>query len=90
DWPVQEKLKIHLQDQFGDGGWFAYRRLVRSWRRADARSSGDAYRIRSARAMLQCPDQVRARLIGFSEWMPYEVQMALIGNVAARGFEVTS
>ena len=40
--------------------------------------------------MLQCPDQVRARLIGFSEWMPYEVQMALIGNVAARGFEVTS
>ncbi|ENB4191471.1 TPA: replication protein [Stenotrophomonas maltophilia] len=89
-WPVQEKVRINLQDQHGDGGWFAYRRLVRSWRLADARSAGDAYRIRSARAMLQCPDQVRARLIGYSEWMPYEVQMALIGNVAARGFEVTS
>lgn len=87
---MQEKVRLNLQDQHGDGGWFAYRRLVRSWRLADARSAGDAYRIRSARAMLQCPDQVRARLIGYSEWMPYEVQMALIGNVAARGFEVTS
>ena len=90
DWPVQEKVRINLQDQHGDGGWFAYRRLVRSWRLADARSAGDAYRIRSARAMLQCPDQVRARLIGYSEWMPYEVQMALIGNVASRGYSVTS
>lgn len=88
-WPVQEKVRLNLQDQHGDGGWFAYRRLVRSWRLADARSAGDAYRIRSARAMLQCPDQVRARLIGYSV-DALRGQMALIGNVAARGFEVTS
>lgn len=69
-WPVQEKVRLNLQDQHGDGGWFAYRRLVRSWRLADARSAGDAYRIRSARAMLQCPDQVRARLIGYSSGCP--------------------
>lgn len=86
DWPRQEKLRFHLQDQHGDGGWFAYRRLVRAWRRADARAAGDAYRIRSARRMLQCNDTGRSRLIGFAEWIPFEVQMALIGNVATRGF----
>ncbi|MGN5666413.1 replication protein, partial [Xanthomonas citri pv. mangiferaeindicae] len=85
---VQEKLKINLQDQHGDGGWFAYRRLVRSWRRADARSSGDAYRIRSARKMLVCNDPVRARLIGYMEWMPYEIQSALLANLAMRGYGI--
>ena len=88
DWPLQEKLRFHLQDQHGDGGWFAYRRLVRAWRRADARAAGDAYRIRSARRMLQCSDTGRSRLIGFAEWIPFEVQMGLIGNVATRGFRV--
>jgi len=89
DWPVQEKIRINLQDQHGDGGWFAYRRLMRSWRLANARSSGDAYRIRSARKMLTCNDPVRARLIGFMEWSPYEVQMALLANVATRGYSIT-
>lgn len=87
-WPVQEAVKFNLQDQHGDGGWFAYRRLVRSWRRADARASGDQYRIRSARRMLQCSDQSRSRIIGFMEWIPFEVNMALIGNVASRGYAV--
>lgn len=88
DWPVQEAVRFNLQDQHGDGGWFAYRRLIRSWRRADARSSGDRYRIRSARQMLRCSDQTRSRLIGFMEWIPFEVNMALIGNVAGRGYSV--
>lgn len=88
DWPVQEAVKFNLQDQHGDGGWFAYRRLVRSWRRADARASGDRWRMRSARGMLRCSDQARSRIIGFMEWMPFEVNMALIGNVASRGYAV--
>ena len=39
--------------------------------------------------MLTCNDPVRARLIGFMEWSPYEVQMALLANVAARGYSIT-
>lgn len=88
DWPVQEAVRFNLQDHHGDGGWFAFRRLVRSWRRADARASGDRHRIRSARRMLKCSDQGRSRLIGFMEWMPHEVQMALLANVAGRGYSV--
>ena len=90
EWSVQQAVRIELQDQHGDGGWFAFRRLVRGWRLADARSTGDAFRIRSARGMLRCGDRVRARVIGFSEWMPYEVQMGLFANVASRGYSVQS
>lgn len=90
DWPRQEAVRLILQDQHGDGGWFAYRRLVRSMRRADARASCDRRRIRSARRMLRCTDRRRSRMIGFMEWMPYETSMALIANIAGRGYSVTS
>ena len=88
EWPVQQKIRFNLQDQHGDGGWFAFRRLVRTWRIADARASGDAYRIDRARRMLRCNDPVRARLIGFMEWVPFEITMALLTNVAGRGYDV--
>lgn len=88
DWPLQEKLRFNIQDQNGDGGWFAYRRMVRAWRRADARSSGDRFRIVSARRMLKCNDQSRSRVIGYSEWIPFEVQMGMIAALRVRGFSV--
>lgn len=89
DWPVWEKIRINLQDQHGDGGWFAYRRLIRSWRIAEARQSKDIRRLKYARKMLTCSDTSRSRVIGFMEWIPYDVQMALISNIAFRGYSVT-
>lgn len=89
-WPLREAVRINLQDQHGDGGWFAYRRLVRSWRLADARASGDAYRVRSARRMLRANEQAVSRVRGVTEWIPEHVTMAMIGNLAGRGFEVTA
>lgn len=88
DWPLQEAVKIDLQDHHGDGGLFAYRRMVRSWRIADARASGDRYRIRSARRMLKFSDLSLSRVFGGAEWIPFEVQMAMFGNLAARGYQV--
>lgn len=88
DWPVQERLRLNLQDQSGDGGWFAYRRLVRSWRVADARASGSPSRIKSARRMLACNDAPLSRVRGVSEWMGQDLTLALIGNLATRGFAV--
>src|SRR5690606_35556039 len=88
DWPRQEALRFNLQDQHGDGGWFAYRRLVRSWRTADARASGDRRRTLGARGMLKESDQAISRVRGVMEWMPETVQFALLANLAARGFVV--
>lgn len=90
DWPTRDGIRINLQDQHGDGGWFAYRRLVRSWRVADARAAGDSQRHKSARGMLRCADQPLSRVRGVSEWIPEAVTLTMLGNLATRGFSVTN
>lgn len=90
DWPLAEPRKFHIQDHTndGDGGWFRMRRMVRSWRLADARQSGNAWRIRSARAMFRDSDPNLSRLRGFSEWIPEPIQFRMIANLVERGFQV--
>lgn len=89
DWPVQEKVRFNMQDQNGDGGWFAYRRLVRSWRVADARAAGDPRRLRLARSMLRCTDAPLSRVRGVSEWVPESVTLAMFANLGSRGYSIT-
>ena len=88
DWPVRERIRLNLQDQYGDGGWFAYRRLVRSWRLADARGAGDRRRTQLARQMLACPEERLSRVRGVSEWMPEEITLAMLANLATRGYSI--
>lgn len=88
DWPVREKIRLNLQDQNGDGGWFAYRRLVRGWRIADARASGDIHRVRLARRMLTCHEIRLSRVRGVSEWIPQEVTLSMLANLAVRGYAI--
>lgn len=92
DWPTQSEVRVELQDERagGDKGWYAYRRLCRAWRISDARASGDLSRIVSAKRMLFCGDRYRSPVIGFMEWIPYEVHMAFLANLAGRGFFVSS
>ena len=89
DWPLAQPRQFGLHSD----GWFALRRMVRSWRRSDARAERDlrarAYRIRSARRMLKSADPELSRLRGFAEWMPSDsVQLRMIVNVMERGFTV--
>lgn len=89
DWPVAVPRKFGLQGIEGDGGFFRLRRMVRSWRLADARAKGDSWRIRSARSMLTCNEKPLSTLRGFSEWMPDDgVQLRMLANVGERGFTV--
>lgn len=99
DWPVVEPLKVAIDRK----AYWAYRRLVRSWRIANARShplkvqdergrySGtvpDTRRIRSARGMLRCPHRELSACRGVSEWLPEGVNLAFIANLADRGFDI--
>lgn len=85
-WPLQQPRKFGLQGREGDGSWYRLRRMVRSWRVADARAACDAYRITSARSMLRHHDQALSRLRGFNEWMPSEeVQLRMVVNLVDRG-----
>lgn len=88
DWPVREKIRLLLQDQHGDGGWFAWRRLVRGWRVADARAKGDVRRVRMAKRMWHCNEQPLSRVRGVREWIPQDVTLAMLANLATRGYVV--
>lgn len=88
-WPLSVPFDLALEDQHGDGGYFAFRRLVRSWRVADARSSGDVRRMVWARRMLRCPKVTLSRVRPVSEWISQHDALSLLGNLAERGYVVT-
>lgn len=86
DWPIQPAMRFDLDNP----GFHAFRRLVRAWRRADARASGDRFRIRAARRMLDCSEPKLSAVRGISEWIPQDVQERLLTNIVARGFEIAT
>lgn len=88
DWPVRPKIRLDVQDQHGDGGWFAYRRLVRGWRVANARSAGDQRRVQQAKHMLACNELSLSRVRGFSEWISEEISLTMFSNLAVRGYSI--
>lgn len=89
DWPVRDAIAIKLEGHEGDRGFYAYRRLVRSWRVAEARASGSVARLKQARGMLRCGRQRQSAVRGASEWLPYSVTLQLLLSVASRGFNVS-
>lgn len=81
DWPREDGDRLSL-----DGpAFYAFRRLVRSWRVADARASGDRRRILSARRMLACRNRVVSELRGVSEWIPQTIGLSMVAIAAQRG-----
>jgi hypothetical protein len=80
EWPTVEPLTVALTTEEAH----RFRRLVRSWRVADARASGDWSRVTYARRMLRCPDPSLSRVRGVSEWIPEHIALRLL-DVAADG-----
>lgn len=74
DWPIFETGKFRLRREV----FFHYRRLLRSWRRADARASGCRFRIRSARSCLKSNTRNAAEVRGMSEWVPFDISTELL------------
>jgi hypothetical protein len=88
-WTRREKLRLTLQNEHGDGGWFAYRRLVRSWRIANARDDlANPQRVAQAKRMLACRLPTLSRVRGISEWVPLEVTLSMLANLVGRGYVV--
>lgn len=87
-WPVDAPLKVHLEGKEGDGGWYAYRRLVRSYGLSQARKANDRAAVLYARGMLKANDRKLAEVRGISSWCPRSIAEQLLENVDARGFSV--
>jgi len=88
-WPLRGPVRVHLEDQRGDGGWHAYRRLVRSYAVAKARSKGDVSAQIYARAMLKANRRDLAECRGVTAWVPRDVSEQLMMNLHDRGYSVT-
>lgn len=88
-WDCMDEIKLDLTFS----GYYMLRRMARSWRLADARSSvapNKNKRIRSARRMLLCGDRVASDVRGWSEWIPMETQLTMVDAVASIGHTVIS
>ncbi len=72
--------------------YFRYRRLVRSWRYANARSESDLVvrrrRMVSARHMLRCNDRALSEVRGVSEWVDMDWNLAIFALLSAQGAAV--
>lgn len=83
DWPVSEPLGLNLDN----AGWYAFRRIVRGWRIANARQSKNpGRRIRSARRMLQCSKPNLSRVRGVSEWITLDLGMSILQFLSQSGY----
>lgn len=82
-WATRDPCQFDLTDST----FYRYRRLCRRWRVADARASGSAHRIRSARRCLACSDPDLSHVRGVSEWIPLDLSLLML-DVARGGDEV--
>lgn len=88
EWPTREPIRLELDKP----GFYAYRRIVRNYRVADARADGQASgkwrRFVQARRMLHCNDPKLSAVRGISEWIELEVNLQITGHLAAMGHQV--
>lgn len=91
-WPTCDPSKLELSRY----GHWVYRRIVRRWRIADARSmkvqdSKDEKtrrrRIASARRMLKCSDRCLSSVRGTSEWIHADLQALIVIFLHSNGIE---
>lgn len=90
EWPRTAPLRLELDDWRGDGGWYAFRRLVRAYGVAQARSRGDRAAQLYARRMLKARSRDLGEVRGISAWVPRYVVELLAENLDARGYAVRS
>jgi len=84
DWPTIDPVRYTLDM----ATFWAYRRMVQRWRLADARASGDSYRLRAARRMLQSSDRSAGSVRGVGEWIGTDQTQRFLRHLAAMGHEI--
>ena len=87
-WPLTEPVKLHLQGSEGDGGFFAFRRLVRAYGASKAYRNGDLKGLRYARTMLKANTRQLGEVRGISHWVPRDLVEEMIGHLDTMGYVV--
>ena len=88
-WKLEEPIRINLRPD----GYYAFRRIVKGWRLAQAKADttdSRKYRVRSAKNMLVTTDEHLGRVRGVSEWINHDLQEQILTYLAAAGYTVES
>lgn len=84
EWPDDRQYQFSVSD---NKGFWVFRRLVRSWRKAYARDNNVNW-IPGARTMLKCPDKAFSQVRGVSEWINRDLSISMLTVVGSMGFDV--
>jgi hypothetical protein len=88
-WEMDEPMVLDAEY----GAYWRFRRLVRAWRIADARSEPNLEKRRAripyARRMLKSNDRKLSSGRGVSDWVPEHVTAEFIALLADEGYEIT-
>lgn len=80
-WPAELPMRFELDT----ATFHRYRRLVRSWRIADARAAQDPRRIALARRMLASSSPKLSAVRGVSDWVPERTSAAFLELLMSEG-----
>lgn len=86
DWPTGEPIEFDLSME----AFWAYRRIVRAYRKSNARTSQNRFRIVSARTMLKCHNPKQSAVRGVSEWLEESINLQIMHHLLESGYEVTT
>lgn len=81
EWPTDEPMRLVASRS----DWHRLRRMIRSWRIADARAAGNPQRIAMARRMLKSNNPKLSPVRGVSDWVPESISAALVGLLLEQG-----
>jgi len=84
-WVTREPMKFDLDRRAN----FAYRRLQRSYRISQARSSKNPSSVKFARRMLTCNLRGLSEVRGTSGWIPEAVTLTMLSFLHSQGYSVT-
>ena len=84
EWPTQGPVEFDLSDE----AYYRLRRILRRCRIADARSTGNAYRISAARRMLKSGRRELSDVRGASEWLGQHGALVILDHLRASGCRV--
>ncbi len=85
EWSTVDPVRYTLTN---DAFW-SFRRMVQRWRLADARASGDRFRLRAARRMLQCSERSAGSVRGVGEWIATDQSQQFLRHLASMGHEIS-
>jgi hypothetical protein len=89
DWPTEDPLEFELDNLAN----FAYRRIIRRLRIAEARTPVhgqiNSSAIRHARSMLKSNNPNESQVRGTSIWLPLDTNLAIMTYLKAAGHDVS-